>query len=84
MSFRDTLAALKALGDENRLRALLACSEQELCVCQITELLQLANLATLVEGPFDYDTVTGRILNHDGAARWLHRPYRGGWTLDPP
>lgn len=42
MSFRDTLAALKALGDENRLRALLACSEQELCVCQITELLQLA------------------------------------------
>jgi DNA-binding transcriptional ArsR family regulator len=42
MSFRDTLAALKALADENRLRALLACSEQELCVCQITELLQLA------------------------------------------
>ncbi len=42
MSFRDTLAALKALGDENRLRALLACGEQELCVCQITELLQLA------------------------------------------
>jgi DNA-binding transcriptional ArsR family regulator len=42
VSFRDTLAALKAIGDENRLRALLACSEQELCVCQITELLQLA------------------------------------------
>lgn len=42
MSFRDTLAALKALSDENRLRALLACSERELCVCQITELLQLA------------------------------------------
>lgn len=42
MSFRDTIAALKALGDENRLRALLACSERELCVCQITELLQLA------------------------------------------
>lgn len=42
MSFRDTLAALKALSDENRLRALLACGERELCVCQITELLQLA------------------------------------------
>lgn len=42
MSFQDTIAALKALGDENRLRALLACSERELCVCQITELLRLA------------------------------------------
>ena len=42
MSFRDSIAALKALGDENRLRALLAMSGRELCVCQITELLQLA------------------------------------------
>lgn len=33
----------KALADENRVRALLALQKQELCVCQIVELLQLAN-----------------------------------------
>ncbi len=32
----------KALADENRVRALLALSERELCVCQIIELLALA------------------------------------------
>ncbi len=32
----------KALGDENRVRALLALHHQELCVCQIVELLGLA------------------------------------------
>lgn len=32
----------KALGDENRLRALLAVAQRELCVCEITELLELA------------------------------------------
>jgi len=47
----------------------------------LTELLQLANLATLVEGPFDYDTVSGRILNHDRAEALLHRVYREGWKL---
>lgn len=36
----STLA--KALSDEGRLRVLLALREQELCVCQITALLQLA------------------------------------------
>jgi ArsR family transcriptional regulator len=32
----------KALADENRVRALLALEAQELCVCQIIELLELA------------------------------------------
>lgn len=32
----------KALGDESRLRALLALERSELCVCQIVELLELA------------------------------------------
>jgi len=36
------LLALKALSDENRLRALLALRKQELCQCQVVELLQLA------------------------------------------
>ncbi len=32
----------KALGEQNRLRAVLALRGKELCVCQIVELLQLA------------------------------------------
>jgi ArsR family transcriptional regulator len=34
--------ALKALGDETRIRAVLALQDNELCVCQIVELLELA------------------------------------------
>jgi hypothetical protein len=41
----------------------------------------LANLATLVEGPLDYDTISGRILNSEKANDLLHRPYRPGWQL---
>jgi DNA-binding transcriptional ArsR family regulator len=36
------LAVTKALADPNRVRALLAVSEHELCVCQVIELLELA------------------------------------------
>ncbi len=32
----------KALADENRLRMLMALQEGEICVCQITELMELA------------------------------------------
>lgn len=35
--------AFRALADENRLRALMALRDQELCVCQLVELLQLAH-----------------------------------------
>lgn len=48
----------------------------------LTELMQLANLACLVPGPFDYDTVSGRVLNHPQADELLHRPYRAGWKLE--
>lgn len=34
--------ALRALGDETRMRAVLALKDRELCVCQIVELLELA------------------------------------------
>jgi DNA-binding transcriptional ArsR family regulator len=34
--------ALRALGDETRIRAVLALRDHELCVCQIVELLELA------------------------------------------
>lgn len=39
---RDFMTVAKALADENRIRALMALSRRELCVCQITELLALA------------------------------------------
>jgi len=39
---RDTLDVLKALADENRLRALFALRSGELCVCQLIALLELA------------------------------------------
>jgi ArsR family transcriptional regulator len=39
---RDVMTVLKALADENRVRALMALAGGELCVCQIVELLGLA------------------------------------------
>lgn len=39
---RDLMAVIKALADENRVRILMALGPEELCVCQIVELLELA------------------------------------------
>ncbi len=39
---RDFMDVIKALADENRVRALMALRGRELCVCQIIELLGLA------------------------------------------
>lgn len=39
---REFMNIVKALADENRVRALLALRAGELCVCQIIEFLQLA------------------------------------------
>lgn len=39
---RETMAILKAAADETRARILLALSLKELCVCQITAVLDLA------------------------------------------
>ena len=36
------LAITRALSDENRVRALLSLGDQEICVCQLIELLHLA------------------------------------------
>jgi ArsR family transcriptional regulator, arsenate/arsenite/antimonite-responsive transcriptional repressor len=38
----DFMAVTKALADENRVRMLLALQKQELCLCQIIKLVQLA------------------------------------------
>jgi ArsR family transcriptional regulator, arsenate/arsenite/antimonite-responsive transcriptional repressor len=42
MQLRDFLAITKALADENRVRLLLALTSQELCLCQLVEMLGLA------------------------------------------
>ena len=39
---REFMHVVKALADENRVRALLALRRRELCVCQLIELLALA------------------------------------------
>lgn len=40
---RDLLAITKALGDENRIRAIALLEDHELCLCQIVEVLGLAS-----------------------------------------
>jgi len=69
MSFRDALAALRALSDENRLRALMAVSDRELCVCQIIELLQLSpsTVSKHMSILRDADLVASR-----KEGRWIH------------
>jgi hypothetical protein len=47
----------------------------------LTELMQLVNLATLVEGPVEYDVARGRIINSTAGQQLLHRPYRRGWVI---
>ena len=47
----------------------------------LTEMAQLANLAAWVEGPIEYDTLSGKILNSRPARNLLHREYRKGWSL---
>ena len=47
----------------------------------LTELMQLVNLTTLVEGPIEYDTLSGKVLNSGAASQLLQRKYRKGWSL---
>jgi hypothetical protein len=47
----------------------------------LTELMQLINLATLVEGPIGYDTISGRVLNSQLGQQLTHREYRKGWSI---
>jgi hypothetical protein len=47
----------------------------------LTELIQLVNVSALVGEPFEYDTLSGQILNIPDANHYLHRDYREGWTM---
>ncbi len=59
----------KALSDPNRVRALLALREQELCVCRIIELLQLA--PSTVSKHLTLLKQAGLIESRK-AGRWMH------------
>ena len=47
----------------------------------LTEYVLLGNIATLVEGPIEYDAVNATIVNHATANQLTRREYRTGWTL---
>lgn len=65
----DFLMVVKALADENRIRALLALRHGELCVCDIIELLDLApstvskHLSILRQA---------RVINGRKDGRWMY------------
>lgn len=76
---RTLMAVLKALADENRVRIVMALKGRELCVCQITELLGLAqstvskHMAILRQA---------RLVEARKAGRWVY--YRGPDSDSPP
>jgi hypothetical protein len=47
----------------------------------LNEFLMLGNVATQVEGAFEYDPVQGVVVGHDAASRLLTGESRDGWTL---
>jgi DNA-binding transcriptional ArsR family regulator len=72
------LAITRALSDENRVRALLALRDKEICVCQLIELLQLAP-STVSK----HMTVLrqARLVEGQKRGRWMY--YRQA-TVDAP
>ena len=66
----DNTKIFKALSDKNRLRILKALQSKVLCVCEIRELLQLANstvsqhLKILRESDFIIEQKDGRWVNY--------------------
>ena len=87
---RDFLAVTKALADETRVRLLLALRDQELCLCQLVELVSLASStvskhmsilrqARLVDGRKDGRWVYYRLADDDSPVV-VRRALR--WTLE--
>jgi DNA-binding transcriptional ArsR family regulator len=69
MNMREFMAITKALGDENRLRVLLALQGGELCVCQITELFGLAASTISKHLSILYQA---RLLDSRRDGRWIY------------
>ncbi|MDZ7696245.1 MAG: metalloregulator ArsR/SmtB family transcription factor [Deltaproteobacteria bacterium] len=66
----QTLQITKALAEGNRLRALMALIDhEELCVCQITELL---NLATATVSRHMSVLQAGRLVKSQKKGRWVY------------
>jgi DNA-binding transcriptional ArsR family regulator len=66
---RDFMAITKALADENRVRMLLALQKQELCLCQIIELV---NLAPSTVSKHMSILRAGRLVDARKEGRWMH------------
>ena len=81
-SMDDFLLILKALSDKNRLRTFCALlSYEELCACQITELLQVAGATASRHLSL---MVTAGILKNRKAGRWIYfRLNMENLLLDP-
>jgi len=47
----------------------------------LNEFLQLANVATQIDGPLEYDPLAGRIVSNEQADKLLQSEYRAGWSL---
>jgi predicted dehydrogenase len=47
----------------------------------LSEVCLLGNVALRAQNRIVWDGVAGRVTNDEKANRWLHRPYRAGWTL---
>ena len=47
----------------------------------LAEFVLLGNIATLVGQKIEYDPVSMKVLNHEGANQALRRQYREGWSL---
>ena len=66
---RDFMTVVKALADENRVRAILALQGRELCVCQIIELLGLAPSTVSKHMAILYQA---RLVESRKEGRWIH------------
>ncbi len=93
----DVLALFKALSDRNRLRVVAALMDfEELCVCQIIELLQISgatasrHLSLLVqaglltsrkEGRWIYYRLQRGVVNHLPLLEWLAQTIEGSADL---
>jgi DNA-binding transcriptional ArsR family regulator len=65
----EVIAIARALGDENRLRAVLALRGGEMCVCQLVELLGLAN--STVSKHMSILKAAG-LVESEKRGRWVH------------
>jgi ArsR family transcriptional regulator, arsenate/arsenite/antimonite-responsive transcriptional repressor len=77
-NMRELMAVIKALADENRVRILMAVQGRELCVCQIVELLGLAQSTVSKHMAILHQA---RLVESRKESRWMF--YRGADADSP-